>query len=185
MPFTVELIAVPKAVPQVRQILRDWCGQADALDLLLCVSELLSNVIVHLGEGTPVTLCVSGADPGRVRVELSDPEPGMWPAPRAASDDDEAGRGLALIGALASRWGVDQGRRGKTVWCELPVPAGWGRPAGELPEPVDPLGTAGPAGTASSASSVGSAGTAGSAGSVEPEGSVGTGSVPSGVVSAG
>ncbi|MFI9627070.1 ATP-binding protein [Streptomyces sp. NPDC052042] len=134
-PFAVELIAVPKAVPQVRQILRDWCGHADALHLLLCVSELLSNVIVHLGEGTPVGLRVVGTDRGQVRVEVSDPEPGMWPAPRAADVEDESGRGLALVGALASRWGVEQGVRGKTVWCELPAPAGWGRPGRE---PVDP-----------------------------------------------
>ncbi|MFF9318490.1 ATP-binding protein [Streptomyces sp. NPDC014735] len=157
-PFTLELIAVPKAVPQVRQILRDWCGEADALDLLLCVSELLSNVIVHLGEGTPVTLCVSGADASRVRVELSDPEPGMWPAPRAAGVEDESGRGLALVGALASRWGVEQGVRGKTVWCELPLPAGWGRPAGGPAEPAGPARRVGPAGPGSVPSEAVSAG---------------------------
>ncbi|WP_242434174.1 ATP-binding protein [Streptomyces sp. CB01580] len=134
-PFALELIAVPKAVPQVRQILRDWCGQVDALHLLLCVSELLANVIVHLGEGTPVGLRVTGTDCGHVRVELSDPEPGVWPTPRAAGIEDESGRGLALVGALASRWGVEQGVRGKTVWCELPAPDGWGQPEGEPAAP--------------------------------------------------
>ncbi|MFD7494634.1 ATP-binding protein [Streptomyces sp. NPDC059832] len=119
LPLTVDLLAVPKAVPEMRRTLRERCGGADSPDLLLCVSELLTNVIVHLGEGTPVTLRVAGTCSGRVRVELSDPEPGAWPTPRTAGPGDESGRGLSLVDALALRWGVDQGPYGKTVWCEL------------------------------------------------------------------
>ncbi|MFJ5722231.1 ATP-binding protein [Streptomyces sp. NPDC093149] len=131
LPIAVDLLAVPKAVPEVRHILRERCGGADSPDLLLCVSELLTNVIVHLGEGTPVTLRVSGTCTGRVRVGLSDPEPCAWPAMRSAAGGDESGRGLALVDALALRWGVDRGVRGKTVWCELPTPAGWDRAVDE------------------------------------------------------
>ncbi|MFB6502504.1 MULTISPECIES: ATP-binding protein [unclassified Streptomyces] len=122
LPVALDLLAVPKAVPEVRRTLRERCGGADSPDLLLCVSELLTNAIVHLGEGTPVTLRVSGTCTGRVRVELSDPEPGAWPVIRSAAGGDESGRGLALVDALALRWGVEQGPRGKTVWCELRVP---------------------------------------------------------------
>ncbi|MFF8713508.1 ATP-binding protein [Streptomyces sp. NPDC015184] len=122
LPVALDLIAVPKAVPEVRRTLRERCGGADSPDLLLCVSELLTNAIVHLGEGTPVTLRVSGTCTGRVRVELSDPEPGAWPVIRSAAGGDESGRGLALVDALALRWGVEQGPRGKTVWCELRAP---------------------------------------------------------------
>ncbi|MGW1407322.1 ATP-binding protein [Streptomyces sp. NPDC002403] len=132
LPFTVDLLAVPKAVPEMRHTLRERCGGADSPDLLLCVSELLTNVIVHLGEGTPVTLRVSATRTGRVRVELSDPEPCAWPALRTASGGDESGRGLALVDALALRWGVEQGPYGKTVWCELRAPAPGGCPG---PEP--------------------------------------------------
>ncbi|GBQ00261.1 hypothetical protein SSP531S_16750 [Streptomyces spongiicola] len=39
---------------------------------------------------------------------------------RAAAADDETGRGLALLDAVAVRWGVDEGPGTKTVWCELP-----------------------------------------------------------------
>ncbi|ROQ80678.1 anti-sigma regulatory factor (Ser/Thr protein kinase) [Streptomyces sp. CEV 2-1] len=126
LPFTVDLLAVPEAVPEMRRMLRSRFGGADAnvLDLLLCVSELLTNVIVHVGEGTPVTLRVSGTGSGRVRVELSDPAPGVWPAIRAAGSGDESGRGLLLVDAFALRWGVEQGPYGKTVWCELRAPAG-------------------------------------------------------------
>jgi len=33
--------------------------------------------------------------------------------------EDESGRGLALLDAVALRWGVEQGATEKTVWCEL------------------------------------------------------------------
>ncbi|MGW0936796.1 ATP-binding protein [Streptomyces sp. NPDC002666] len=122
MPLAVDLLAVPKAVPEVRRILRARFEGADATDLTLCVSELITNVIAHLGEGTPVTLRVSGTHTGRVRAELSDPTPGVWPALRSADTGDESGRGLLLVDALALRWGVDQGPYGKTVWCELRAP---------------------------------------------------------------
>ncbi|MGW2084129.1 ATP-binding protein [Streptomyces sp. NPDC001880] len=124
LPVALDLLAVPKAVPEMRRTLRERCGGADSPDLLLCVSELLTNVIVHLGEGTPVTLRGSGTCTGRVRVELSDPEPCVWPTLRTASVGDESGRGLALVDALALRWGVEQGPYGKTVWCELRAPDG-------------------------------------------------------------
>ncbi|MFE4328676.1 ATP-binding protein [Streptomyces sp. NPDC056831] len=144
LPLTVDLLAVPKAVPEVRHMLRERCGGADSPDLLLCVSELLTNVIVHLGEGTPVTLRVAGTCSGRVRVEVSDPGPGLWPVPRIAGDRDESGRGLALVEALASRWGVEQGVYRKTVWCELPAPSGWDRVVGG-PVTVGPGGGPGTA----------------------------------------
>ncbi|MFF2406566.1 ATP-binding protein [Streptomyces sp. NPDC058092] len=104
---------------------------ADSPDLLLCVGELLTNVIVHLGEGTPVTLRGSGTCVGRIRVELSDPAPCAWPVLRTAASGDESGRGLSLVDALTLRWGVEQGSYGKTVWCELRAPARWGPPVYE------------------------------------------------------
>lgn len=122
LPLAVDLLAVPKAVPEVRRILRARFAGVDGGDLTLCVSELMTNVIVHLGEGTPVTLRVSGTHTGRVRVELSDPVPGVWPMLRTVGAGDESGRGLLLVDALALRWGVEQGPYRKTVWCELRAP---------------------------------------------------------------
>ncbi|MBB4712936.1 hypothetical protein BJ965_002818 [Streptomyces luteogriseus] len=37
----------------------------------------------------------------------------------AAGAEAESGRGLALLDALAVRWGVEQEAGRKTVWCEL------------------------------------------------------------------
>ncbi|MFJ8011814.1 ATP-binding protein [Streptomyces sp. NPDC096339] len=123
--LTIRLLATPGAVPLARHAVREHLGAADSPDAELCVSELLGNVITHLGEGTPVTLRVTGTGSGsgratRTRVELTDPDAHAQPVPRQAGDRDETGRGLALVAALALRWGVAQGPRGKTVWCELP-----------------------------------------------------------------
>ncbi|MEU9231108.1 ATP-binding protein [Streptomyces subrutilus] len=117
--LTIRLLATPAAVPLARHAVREHLG-GDGGDAELCVSELLANAIAHLGEGTPVTLHVSGSGRAtRTRVELTDPDPRVWPVLRQATDADESGRGLALLDALALRWGVEQGVRTKTVWCEL------------------------------------------------------------------
>jgi anti-sigma regulatory factor (Ser/Thr protein kinase) len=92
---------------------------APCADVQLCVTELVGNVIRHLGEGTPVRVRVVRADGGRTRVEVVDPDPRALPVVLRATGDDESGRGLALLDAVALRWGVEQGAAGKTVWCEL------------------------------------------------------------------
>ncbi|MFD5704417.1 ATP-binding protein [Streptomyces lasiicapitis] len=117
--FELALLAVPRAVPEVRRTLSRHPYGDPHPDVQLCVSELLSNVIRHLGEGTPVTVRVTGAPGGRVRVAVTDPDPRVWPVLRRAGGDDETGRGLALLDEVSLRWGVEQGPDSKTVWCEL------------------------------------------------------------------
>ncbi|MFI0711039.1 ATP-binding protein [Streptomyces inhibens] len=117
-PLTLELLAVPKEVPVVRHAVREHLGGPCA-EVQLCVTEILGNVIRHLGEGTPVTVRVRGADGGRTRVEVSDPDPRALPVLLEAAGEDESGRGLALLDAVSVRWGVLRGGDGKTVWCEL------------------------------------------------------------------
>ncbi|MEU0085634.1 ATP-binding protein [Streptomyces sp. NPDC006274] len=113
-PLTLELLATPAAVPELRRALRDH-----GVDLQLCATELITNVIRHLGEGVPVTVHVSCAD-GRTRLEVTDPDPRALPVLcESATADDESGRGLELLDALTLRWGVGQGPSTKTVWCEL------------------------------------------------------------------
>ncbi|MGW5122832.1 ATP-binding protein [Streptomyces sp. NPDC004069] len=117
-PLTLELLATPKDVREVRRELRAYVGGPCA-DLQLCASELLTNVIRHLGESVPVTVRVC-CTPGRTRLEVTDPDPRALPVLcRTAGEDDETGRGLALLDALCVRWGVDPRPGSKTVWCEL------------------------------------------------------------------
>ncbi|MFI2375306.1 ATP-binding protein [Streptomyces sp. NPDC018964] len=122
---TLELLATPAEVSAVRRALRDYGD-----DVQLCASELVTNVVQHLGEGVPVTVRVSCDDGGRTRLEVTDPDPRALPVLRAAVDvDAESGRGLALLDALAVRWGVAHGPGGKTVWCELDAEPGGGSAA--------------------------------------------------------
>ena len=121
IPLRLDLLAVPKVVPEARRAVRAHLG-VPCPEVQVCVSELLTNVIKHLGEGTPVTLTVTHTD-GRTRIAVTDPEPYAWLVVRAAGPEDEHGRGLLLLDALATRWGVEQGPDGKTVWCELPPPS--------------------------------------------------------------
>ncbi|MFD5796194.1 ATP-binding protein [Streptomyces diastatochromogenes] len=118
MTFELNLLAAPKAVPELRHHLR-----AHEFEVLLCATELLTNVIDHLGEGTPVTVRVTSTDHGHTRVEVTDPDPRVRPLLLAAADTAESGRGLALVDAFSDRWGVDQGADRKTVWCELARPS--------------------------------------------------------------
>nr|WP_222108655.1 ATP-binding protein [Streptomyces cupreus] len=115
----LDLLAVPKAVPEARRAVQEHMA-APCPELLLCVSELLTNVIAHVGEGTPVTIRVIRAPDGRTRLEVTDPDPHAWLITREPDTDDQTGRGLLLLDALAQRWGVWLTPAGKTVWCELP-----------------------------------------------------------------
>ncbi|GAA2320900.1 ATP-binding protein [Streptomyces kunmingensis] len=112
--LALDLLATPASVPEVRRHLH-----AHRYEVRLCATELLTNVLDHLGDGTPVSVRVHATADGTTRVEVTDPDPRALPVLLHASLTDECGRGLTLVGALALRWGVEQGVRGKTVWCEL------------------------------------------------------------------
>ncbi|MDO0927983.1 ATP-binding protein [Streptomyces sp. TG1A-8] len=114
----MSLLAFPEAVPELRHHLR-----GHGFDVRLCATELLTNVIDYLGEGTPVTVRVTGTDDGHTRVEVTDTDPRALPVLAPAAGTAESGRGLTLVGALSRRWGVDPGAGRKTVWCEVrPLP---------------------------------------------------------------
>ncbi|MEV5087125.1 ATP-binding protein [Actinospica acidiphila] len=118
----VQVLAEPEEVAalrmDVRARLREW-GIQEVIDAAqLCVSELVSNVITHVGPGTPISLLLSlrGA---RLRIEVRDPDAGVLPTLVRATEDAENGRGMALVDALSDRWGVDLHRDGKVTWCEI------------------------------------------------------------------
>jgi anti-sigma regulatory factor (Ser/Thr protein kinase) len=98
---------------------------ADALpnetveELKLLATEMVTNSVKHAGAGGAIVLELR--IDGRV-VQLSVTDSGAGFEPRAPSSDPEAeaGRGLFIVDALASRWGVDTGP-GTRVWAELEV----------------------------------------------------------------
>lgn len=121
-PWILPFVAEPKEVASLRRILRlhlmNWGLHEVVDDAQLCVSELASNVIVHVGVGTPATLVVS-VNGTRLRIEVHDPNTHVVPAVVDAEVNSEAGRGMALIDAIADRWGVQLHAESKVTWCEL------------------------------------------------------------------
>ncbi len=101
----------------VRQEIVARGATAFADDAALVASELLANAHQH-GE-PPIVVCVSG-DAAGIRLEISDTS-SRPPVRPAASSSNMTGRGLALVDALAARWGVARsaGEVGKVVWAEF------------------------------------------------------------------
>jgi hypothetical protein len=100
--------------------LRLWGLSQVIDDAQVCMSEMVSNVINHVGAGTAAKLIVSVQDT-LLRIEVQDIDSTACPAHLEVPEESESGRGLALIDALAARWGVDLLARGKSTWCELPT----------------------------------------------------------------
>ena len=91
-----------------------------AATAVLLTNELVTNAVVH-GGGTfsvELELC-----PDRIRVSVLDADPHV-PEVRSSSANEEHGRGMAIVAALATAWGADGGDGGKVVWFELSLPGG-------------------------------------------------------------
>ncbi|MEU1481524.1 ATP-binding protein [Streptomyces sp. NPDC005760] len=87
-------------------------------DVLLCVSELVTNALLHgVPPGRQLRLFLR-YDGRALVVEVHDSGPGV---PHVVYDGDEGGRGLLLVAALSDKWGVRERELGKTVWCEFMV----------------------------------------------------------------
>ncbi|WP_326755246.1 ATP-binding protein [Streptomyces hirsutus] len=98
---------------------------SDAHDTaVLVVAELASNAVLHgRVPGRDFALFLSLDDSrGAVRIEVSDAHPAQ-PARLTPGPDEDGGRGLVLVDALAVSWGVsDRLGPGKTVWAECALP---------------------------------------------------------------
>lgn len=142
--FRRERRSVPGARAFARRVLGDWGVRGRTDDVLLCVSELATNALLH------------GVPPGRgfllrllpyadgIRVEVHDSGGGVPAVPEDAPD--ESGRGLLLVNGLADKWGVAERAPGKVVWCEFattdaacPRPPRWSPvPPGSSPRSAGP-----------------------------------------------
>ncbi|WP_406096610.1 ATP-binding protein [Streptomyces sp. NBC_01013] len=120
--WELPFLAEPREVAGLRRVMRQnllsW-GLADLTDVAeICVSELASNAIRHVGEGARCTLTVEMRDT-RLRIALKDPDPRSLPTLLPPDAEAETGRGIALLDAVADRWGVIPGLGHKFVWCEF------------------------------------------------------------------
>jgi anti-sigma regulatory factor (Ser/Thr protein kinase) len=83
-------------------------------ELFLVISELVSNALAH-GRGEVVLRLQ--LDEGIVRGEVIDQGGGFEHEIRARGPEDVSGRGLFLVEALTTRWGIHEGTT--HVWFEL------------------------------------------------------------------
>lgn len=104
-----------------REALTDWATAERSDDVLLCVSELATNALLHgVSPGRGFALRLTLHADGALRVEVHDSGPGEIRVPDQLPES-EHGRGLLLVAALADKWGVGERSPGKVVWCEFGV----------------------------------------------------------------
>jgi anti-sigma regulatory factor (Ser/Thr protein kinase) len=114
------------AAAAARQALR---GQDEGLpatvldDVLLLVSELVSNAVLHAGAGPERPLQVQLLrGPRWLVVTVFDEGPGFKWDPHAGGPADyngSGGWGLYLVDQIADRWGVECTASGARVWFEI------------------------------------------------------------------
>ncbi len=112
--------------------------------VLLLVTELVTNVVVHAGtdatvdlrhDATGLAISVSDRNPTTLGAAPSADDPDRLTASDQACDSRagasrvrtieglrENGRGLAMVDALATAWGTEHDRTGKKVWFRLDAP---------------------------------------------------------------
>lgn len=119
----IELAPRLQSAEAARRFVHDRCedwGCSEVTDVAtLIVSELVTNAIVHAA--TPAELRAQWSN-GVLRLEVIDNAEGNPPDPRIAAPDDEGGRGLLLVDALSTAWGVESTDHGKVVWAEVTNP---------------------------------------------------------------
>ncbi|MFJ5530624.1 ATP-binding protein [Streptomyces sp. NPDC093261] len=125
-----DLPAVPAAPGAarsgVRGLLRRWgTGAATGDNAVLVISELVTNAVLHTASERVV--CRVSSDGHRLRIEVEDQSlSGTVPTRACPGPDDQGGRGLVLVDALSSGWGVRDAPHGsgRVVWAELPPEPG-------------------------------------------------------------
>jgi hypothetical protein len=112
-------VPVPAAIPAARRFVTDvltsW-GEDELLwDAALVTSELGTNAVEHAGSPFRVGL---SRNEGVVRIAIEDVG-SRQPELRIAAAADFSGRGVAIVGQIAERWGCDALPEGKIVWADL------------------------------------------------------------------
>jgi len=112
------------AAAAAREALRDANGTLPERirdDVLLLVSELVTNGVRHAGAGPerPLHLQVLRG-PRWLVVAVADEGPGFtWPPIDRSNGSRSGGWGLFLVDQLADRWGVECTASGSRVWFEI------------------------------------------------------------------
>ncbi|WP_371496214.1 ATP-binding protein [Kitasatospora sp. NBC_00374] len=111
-----DLVAVGEIRHRLRAALSRWGVPelADTAELL--TSELVTNALLHTGEGAVLEAVLTPEQ--RLRIEVQDGTTRL-PGRRAPAEWATSGRGLLLVESLADDWGVHLRGDGKVTWFEL------------------------------------------------------------------
>jgi two-component sensor histidine kinase len=102
--------------------LRTWGVPGLADDVLLIVSELVTNAVQH-ALGSEIAFVATRGN-RHLLIEVSDGSTAAPAKPQAITDNAEDGRGLALVEALASDWGWTPHEDGtKSTWAVIAISA--------------------------------------------------------------
>ncbi|MFF4233469.1 ATP-binding protein [Streptomyces sp. NPDC001820] len=110
-----------KARALVAVALSAWGLDALADAAKLVVSELVGNAVRHTGCHS-IRVTLTRLEDNCVRVAVIDKSVKKVVS-RTAAADDEHGRGLTVVDALAENTGTDTFTWGKRLWAQLRVPA--------------------------------------------------------------
>ncbi|MER7729200.1 ATP-binding protein [Streptomyces sp. NPDC096323] len=116
LPLSGCLRGAAAARRHVAEALGDWDVAEPVIEgALLVTSELVTNAERHTPDG-PIELWVA-LQGTSVLVAVRDGRRTPLPPPRTAADDEEDGRGLQIIRALADSFGCSPAHAGKIVWA--------------------------------------------------------------------
>ena len=112
MPLTSDALAPGDAR---RAVEAQFATHPRAAELLLCVSEVVTNAVRHASPPHSLRLSQAG---DTLRVEVADSER-QAPVLNRQDPLSTSGRGLRIVDQLATRWGSEPTEDGKAVWFEF------------------------------------------------------------------
>lgn len=121
LPLDKNPISAATARAFVAETVRGWHLEELLDDALLVTSELATNAITHADSSCELRLTRAARG---LRIDVVDGGRGT-PEPQPATATEEHGRGLLLVAALSTAWGLESvPGDGKTVWAELATRSG-------------------------------------------------------------
>jgi anti-sigma regulatory factor (Ser/Thr protein kinase) len=119
----------PESVRAFRELAREAAASQDQAEAAaLCVSELVTNALVHTRSGLPGgTVAVQfellpGCRSLHIRVQDDGTRIPTPPTGGGLAGPAESGYGLGIVATLADYWGVTPTDDGRSVtWCVIPI----------------------------------------------------------------
>lgn len=113
--ITGDARSIPDARRVVRGMVAAWGDELSSVAELL-TDELLTNAVEHGGGQFALTASIEEKQLRVVVTDLSSSAPvTVYPA----GHDLERGRGMTIVDAVATNWGIDRSGSEKSIWFEL------------------------------------------------------------------